>query len=157
MAGARILAIEDDEVIRRLLSVLLEDAGHEVSLAEAGDVGLAMARELRPDLVLVDIGLPNLHGNEVLEEIKRDPEIGGTPVIIVSAWGDAIAARSRELGAYDVLMKPFTDESLIATVSEALVGRPPAVTVDAPGDPLARPEAVERRDPGPSSGPPGAA
>ena len=127
MAGELILVIEDDMVVSRLLTVLLEDAGYTVVVADAGDTGLAMARESRPACVLVDIGLPVLTGDLVLEQIKADPETAATPVIVVSAWGEhAMADRVRTLGAYDVLMKPFADEALIGLVSEALAGRGPA-------------------------------
>jgi len=139
MGGELILAIEDDADVSRLLTVLLEDAGYDVILAEAGDEGLAMARERRPALVLADIGLPNLHGNEVLAAIKADPALSETPVIIVSAWGDTIGARSRELGAYDVLTKPFNDATLLGTVERALAERREAAP----------------HVPPPSSGPPG--
>ena len=121
MAGELILAIEDDADVRRLLTVLLEDAGYAVALAGAGDEGLATVRARRPDCVLVDIGLPELTGDLVLEAIKRDPDVAHTPVIVVSAWGeDAVADHSRRLGAYDVLMKPFSDETLLGAVRAAL-------------------------------------
>jgi CheY-like chemotaxis protein len=125
MAGELILSIEDDAGTRRLITLLLEEAGYEVALAEAGDEGLIAMRSRQPDCVLIDIGLPRLTGDMVLEAMKADPAIAHIPAVVVSAWGeDAVADRARRLGAHDVIMKPFTDDALLDAVRSAIRHRP---------------------------------
>src|SRR5262245_23127284 len=92
LAGmARILSIDDDPFIRQLLKAQLTEHGHDVLEADTGDGGLAMARAELPDVILLDLGLPGMHGSVVLEELKASAETAGIPVIVVSAWGEGHA------------------------------------------------------------------
>lgn len=134
-ARASALIVEDDPQIARLLREILTMHGHDV--AEVGDGALAASavRALRPDVVLLDIGLPNVHGLEVLEELKRDPETAALPVIVVTAWWSAeLASRARAMGASEVIAKPFDVAAIGASVAAARAGEPDAAAHA--GDPV---------------------
>jgi DNA-binding response OmpR family regulator len=119
---ARILSIDDDESIRRLLSIALSDRGHVVLEAGDGEEGLRLAHAEHPELILLDIGLPGLHGTSVLEQLKHDPSVADIPVIVVSAWGEEVTARTAiARGAVDVIRKPFELVDLLHRAENALV------------------------------------
>ena len=121
MAGvpdrASALIVEDDPQIALLLREILVTAGHDVAEVDDGAMAGSAIRALRPDVVLLDIGLPNVHGLEVLEQLKRDPDTAHIPVVVVTAWwSDELAARARATGAASVVAKPFD----LATVRQAV-------------------------------------
>jgi signal transduction histidine kinase len=102
-----ILVVDDDEMQRLLARDFLENAGYAVAEAENGAEGLARARALRPDIVLLDVMMPGLDGFEVCRQIRADPEIGNLPVLIVTGLEDWNAIeRGFEAGATDFLTKP---------------------------------------------------
>ena len=110
---ARILHIEDRRENRLLVRKLLEVHGFEVTDAVDGLTGLEMAREIRPDLVLLDINIPSLDGYEVVTRLKGDPTLAATPVVAITAEGDR--DRSIALGFDGFISKPirmvsFADE-----------------------------------------------
>ncbi len=83
-----ILVVEDNAGNQELLRVLLEMAGHVVRCAETADDGIALARELRPDLILMDMHLPGMDGYEATRIIKKDADLKRIPVIAVTAISD---------------------------------------------------------------------
>src|SRR3989339_822101 len=104
---AKILIIDDEENIRKTLREILQDESYEVVLAESAAKGLVQVREERPDVVLLDIRLPDGDGVELLERIKK----GETDCEVVMISGHATidaAIRSIKLGAYHFLQKPLT-------------------------------------------------
>jgi diguanylate cyclase (GGDEF)-like protein len=106
--SATVLVADDDPFNLRLLQELCEAAGYRVLTAEDGTTVLAVVARERPDLVLLDLHMPDRDGFEVLETLKGDPELGAIPVVIVTALGDAESrARGIELGAEDYVTKPF--------------------------------------------------
>jgi len=114
----RILSIEDEGEIRRFLRTTLAANGMELVEAETGKAGLQKMTTATPDIVLLDLGLPDLDGMEVLRQIR---DWGRTPVIVLSARGqerDKVAAL--EQGADDYLTKPFSAAELIARIRVAL-------------------------------------
>jgi two-component system KDP operon response regulator KdpE len=118
---ARILVVEDDDSIRLLLATVLEDRGHEVRLAGDGEEGLRAAHEARPDLVLLDLGLPGMHGTAVLDHLKADTQLTTVPVMVVSAWAEEITERDvRARGAADVMRKPFDIDELVDRAEAAI-------------------------------------
>jgi len=117
---ARILIVEDDPRLGPILKNLLQDAGHEVLLAPNGVNGLIQLRQGAPELVVLDLGLPDLDGAEVLSRARAT---GDVPVLVLTATGDLErkVALFRE-GADDYLTKPFFPEELLARI-EALLRR----------------------------------
>jgi DNA-binding response OmpR family regulator len=120
-SGSRILSIEDDPMVRRVLVTVLSERGHQVLEAGDGDSGLEAARDELPDLILLDLGLPGTHGTVVLGRLRDDPVTRGIPVIVVSAWGEGhVVAMARARGAVDVIRKPFGIIDLVDRVEAAL-------------------------------------
>jgi DNA-binding response OmpR family regulator len=118
---ARVLLIEDDEGIARLVVTLLSRAGFEVLRADDGRGGLRKVHEAKPDVVLLDVGLPELDGWEVLERLR---DISEVPVLMLTARTDSTdKVRGLRGGADDYLTKPFDNGELLARV-EALLRRP---------------------------------
>ncbi len=106
--GKKILTVDDDEFVREVLAAYLEDSGYEVLQAENGRLGLELFRREAPDLVMLDLRMPEMDGLEVLGRITE--ESPDTPVILVSGMGtigDAIKAL--KLGAWDYIAKPIHD------------------------------------------------
>jgi two-component system alkaline phosphatase synthesis response regulator PhoP/two-component system response regulator VicR len=117
----RILAVDDQRDIARLVQVLLERAGYEVTLAYDGVEGLAKVRELSPDLVILDVMMPGLTGFEVLRRLKEDPQTEPIPVIMLTARSEADdALEGYERGAQWYLSKPIDPEELLNFVSNVL-------------------------------------
>jgi two-component system phosphate regulon response regulator PhoB len=127
---ASLLIIEDDSDIIEILRYNLRLAGHEVRVAVTGKEGLHLAREERPDIVLLDLMLPDMPGTIVCKQLKSDAATSTTLVIIVSAKGEEIdRVVGFELGADDYVVKPFSVRELLLRV-QAVLGR--VRTVEAP-------------------------
>lgn len=117
----RILIIEDEQDLAGLIEYNLRMAGFHAETAGTGASGLARARSMRPDLVLLDLMLPDLPGAEVLRLLKADAELRRTAVIIVSAKGqEADRIQGLELGADDYVAKPFSVRELLLRVRAVL-------------------------------------
>ena len=107
-----ILLIEDDQQIRRFLRLTLEAEGFEVAEAGKGGAGLQEADRCRPDLVIVDLGLPDMEGVEVVQQLRTWSD---TPIIILSARSDeGQKVHALDAGADDYLTKPFGNAELLA-------------------------------------------
>lgn len=101
----KILVVDDEIEACNALKEFLEVKGYEVYTAQDGKTALDQVQELRPQLVLLDMIMPEMHGMEVLQEIKKvDPEIGVIMVTVVT--DEAQAKKALELGAYDYITKP---------------------------------------------------
>jgi DNA-binding response OmpR family regulator len=119
--SVRILVIEDDPPWRALLRELLTIMGYEVLDAAEGFFGAQRAVIERPDLIVLDLGLPHIHGFRVLEELKRRAELAEIPVVVVSGYDDVATRRTvRELGAAAFLSKLVTPDEILATVRDCL-------------------------------------
>jgi two-component system, cell cycle response regulator DivK len=117
----RILVIEDHEDNRRIIRELLTSAGLEMIEATTGEVGVAMAESHRPDLILMDIQLPQLDGYEATRRIKADPSLKRIPIIAVTSYalsGDD--ERAYEAGCADYVTKPFSPRQLLSKIKEHL-------------------------------------
>jgi two-component system alkaline phosphatase synthesis response regulator PhoP len=117
--GRRVLVVEDDASIAVGLRINLEKEGYAVTLASDGESGLASVRTSAPDLVILDVMLPNMNGFEVLQTLRRE---GFTkPIIVLSArTGEMDKVTGLELGAEDYVAKPFSLAELLARVRAAL-------------------------------------
>src|SRR3954466_1453601 len=112
MDGAQVLVIDDDETIRAVLRRIVEMAGATVTEATTGEDGLRALYAGRPDVVVLDIGLPGLDGWQVLERIRQLTDL---PVVMVSAHDDELEkVRALQAGADDYVTKPFSAPELLA-------------------------------------------
>lgn len=123
--GPLVLVVEDEEPIRRFLRATLESQGYRIKEAGSANEGLLQARTQRPDLILLDLGLPDGDGIDVTRTIRRDSAV---PIVVLSARGqepDKVAAL--DAGADDYLTKPFGVSELAARIRVALrhASRPP--------------------------------
>ena len=118
----KILIIEDDKFLRELIVKKLVNEGFDVHEAVDGESGVKKIKELRPDLVLLDLILPGIDGFEVLSRIKEDPSMETIPVIILSNLGQKEdIERGLKLGARDFLVKAkFTPSEIIQKIKNAL-------------------------------------
>jgi adenylate cyclase len=120
-APGKLLVIDDNKVMRLLLGRGLEQQGHSVTLAENGKTGLALLRDERFDLVLLDIQMPEMDGYQVLEAIMRDGTLRDIPVIMVSSLDEVDGvARCIQMGAEDYLFKPPNPILLRARIISSL-------------------------------------
>ena len=118
----KILIIEDEELLYNLLQKKLEAEGYEVSIAKDGVEGLGMMKEIKPDLILLDIVMPNKNGFEVMEEMQKEKELRGIPIIVISNSGQPVEIdKARELGAKDWLIKTeFDPQEVIEKVRKQI-------------------------------------
>lgn len=117
----RILVIEDETDLQQVLEYNLRQAGHQVIAALRGHDGLRLARERHPDLVLLDLMLPDLAGTELCKALKRDPRTQDIPVLMLTAKGEEIdRVLGFELGADDYVVKPFSVRELLLRVQAIL-------------------------------------
>jgi two-component system, OmpR family, KDP operon response regulator KdpE len=116
--GPKVLVIDDEREIRRFLRISLVNHGYQPVEAQTGHDGLRQVARERPDLVLLDLGLPDIDGMEVIREMRQWSQV---PIIVVSACGrDAEKVTALEAGADDYLTKPFGVSELIARIRVAL-------------------------------------
>lgn len=118
MTKQRILVVEDDLDIANVLRMDLEDAGFEVHHADAAMTGLIKAREQNPDLILLDLGLPDFDGGDVVQRLRKNSSV---PIVVLTAR-DTVDEKVRllGLGADDYIIKPFHPEELLARVKVQL-------------------------------------
>ncbi len=118
----RLLVVEDDEFLRELITTKLINEGFEVIEAVDGEDGLRKTREGKPDLVLLDIILPNIDGFEVLKQLKADPSVASIPVVVLSNLGQQDdVERALSMGAKDYLIKAhFTPREIVEKVKLVL-------------------------------------
>ena len=118
---ARILVIEDERDIQEVLEYNLRKAGHKVQLASTATEGLKIARERRPDLVILDLMLPDKPGTEVCKELKQDAATRDAQVMMLTARGEEIdRVIGFEIGADDYVVKPFSVRELLLRIQVML-------------------------------------
>ncbi len=118
----RVLVVEDDADIRQLLVEILDDEGYAVALAEDGVQAIEQVVAARPALLILDLMLPRLNGDEVLAELARRGLREGLPVLVLTAAGP-VEERVAGIDADAFLAKPFTIDDLVAAIVQ-LVGPP---------------------------------
>jgi two-component system phosphate regulon response regulator PhoB len=133
---ARILLIEDDEGIHKVVSYNLQRAHHEVVSGHRGREGLELARTRGPDLVVLDLMLPDLPGTQICASLKADRATARIPIIILTARGDERdRVHGLELGADDYVVKPFSVQELMLRIAALLrrcqaAAEPPTKVID---------------------------
>ena len=122
-----ILSVDDEHDVTDLVSFHLTRAGCDVATAANGRDALLAIHRRRPDLLLLDLMLPDLDGFGVCEILRRDPTTATIPVILLTAWATPDARNfGLDLGALDYLTKPFSPKELTARVQQILNLRPAA-------------------------------
>lgn len=142
-----VVVVEDDPASADVLQRRLQANGMSVSVGRTGADGLALIRETHPDLVLLDVGLPDTDGYDVCLQVKSDSETADIPVIFLSARGDVFdKVRGLSCGASDYLTKPFHPAELLARVDAVLTQsrrtRGPRLSKPAEGVRAGRPTAI---------------
>jgi CheY-like chemotaxis protein len=121
MPAARILVVEDDPNVQHPLRAVLHQYGYEVISAADGVEGLRMARAYQPDLMIVDVMMPNMDGWTMLQQIRAQPEFALVPAIFLTALPvQDTMVESFKLGGLDYIPKPFRFEDVINKVAQAL-------------------------------------
>jgi len=118
---ATVLICDDEPSLRELIRVSL-DGGYDFAEADNGVDSLALARSLRPDVVILDMMMPRRSGLEVLEELRNDDRLAKTPVIVLTAQ-PATREEALRAGADVVMVKPFEPDEITVAVKEVLSGR----------------------------------
>ena len=123
-AKGKILIVEDQKGFRRIYQDFLEGQGYGVLTAEDGELGWNSARENKPDLILLDLGLPKLNGFEVLQKIKADATTRDIPVVIFSVIGEQKEIdKAMALGAKDYTIKGFNTPRQVMEKIEILLSK----------------------------------
>ena len=124
-ARARILVVDDEEDLGRILKFALMAAGHEVLLAMDGAEGLKLAREGAPDLMLLDLMLPKIDGYKVCRMLKFDERYKSLPIVILSArTQEADKEMAKDTGADLFITKPYNLEEILKTIDRLLLSSP---------------------------------
>ena len=132
MSTKRILVIDDNRMLATMAARILEKAGYEATAVLDGREGVTKARDIRPDLVILDIVMPNMNGYEVAWQLKRNPNTAAIPIIFLSARGNTDETeggsarglqeinQAFEIGASDFLHKPVAASELLKAVERVL-------------------------------------
>lgn len=122
---ARILCIEDEPDMIDLVRLILENKGYEVIGALGGKVGLETIKREKPDLILLDLMMPDMDGWEVYRQLRADPQLKGTPVVVLTAKAQSI---DKVLGLHiakvdDYVTKPFGPQELLWSIEKVLAAK----------------------------------
>ena len=124
MKQKKILIADDNEQIRESLASILEDEGYAMWTAKDGAEALRKAREIAPDILILDVTMPEMSGYEVCRIIKSDPDLKKTFVLMLSAKGqETEKERGREVGADEYFVKPFSPSEIVARIKNVLDNR----------------------------------
>ena len=117
----KILAIEDSQALRRLYETVLRRFGYELVLAESGEAGIEAARRIQPDLIILDMLLPDIHGTRVAQRLREEGILAVAPLIITSGVSkEDTEAVAGSLGAAAWVSKPFDIGTMLETLQNAL-------------------------------------
>ncbi|MCE8014893.1 response regulator [Halomonas sp. MCCC 1A17488] len=118
---AKVLVVDDEPNIVLSLEFLMQQAGFEVETAEDGEGALAKVEQYAPDLILLDISLPDISGFDVLEQLRQDDRHSRLPIIMLTAHGREVEReKGLALGADDYVTKPFSTQALVEKVKALL-------------------------------------
>lgn len=121
MGKKRILIVDDEKDVCELISDMLKRDGYETLTAFAGEEGLQKATGEQPDLVLLDIILPDIDGFEVLRRLRNSAETQKVPVVIVSGKADTASLfKAKDLKSNDYIIKPFTSQDLLRSIKRCI-------------------------------------
>ena len=118
---AKVLIVDDSPTEVHVLKTLLEKNGHDVNVAESGEEGVVTAKEILPDVVLMDVVMPGMNGFQATRQLSQQTETANTPVIIVTTKDqetDKVWAKRQ--GAVDYIVKPVQEKALIDALNRVL-------------------------------------
>ena len=116
-----ILIVDDSATYRKACGDMLTSHGYETIFATDGKEAISMAKELHPDLILMDVLMPDVNGYHATRKISKDPVTQDIPIVIASVKNDEVdIIYGKKQGAIDYLVKPITDDRLLESVSKAL-------------------------------------
>lgn len=125
MHQKKILIVEDHPDCRELLAIVLGRSGYIVSKAGTGLEAIEQAHANRPDLIVMDFGLPGMTGDQIIMRLRADPCTEKIPVILTTGYMDAkVAERAKAAGAAKVIIKPFELDELMETIERYLAPEP---------------------------------
>ncbi|MFC1632236.1 response regulator transcription factor [Candidatus Omnitrophota bacterium] len=117
----KILVIDDEEKLTEMIRLTLEQDGQYMVMTEnRGSSGLAAAKEFKPDLILLDVMMPDMEGPDVAAQIKADERVKNTPIVFLTAvvTKEEAAATGGLIGGYPFIAKPLNNEALISCIEE---------------------------------------
>jgi len=117
MSGKRILYVEDNELNRKIVRDLLRRTRYQLIEAPDGEAGVAMAREQRPDLILMDVQLPKMSGIDAMRALRSEPETADTPIIAITSFAlSGNEQKALEAGATTYMAKPYSPFDLLSMI-----------------------------------------
>jgi DNA-binding response OmpR family regulator len=116
MMSKRVLIVEDEEAVRELEKFILENAGYEVMEARDGLEGLTKVEFRKPDLILLDLMMPDVSGGRMFDEMRHHPATKDIPIVVVTGKPDAHEMFDDAIGEDNVIMKPFEADALIERI-----------------------------------------
>ncbi|MBI5201106.1 MAG: response regulator [Elusimicrobia bacterium] len=121
MPGKKVLVVDDDEEIVCFVEMTLKEAGYEVVTASNGKEGLDKARTARPDLILLDLAMPVMHGYEVCHALRADESFNNTQIVVTSGKSYPVDIKNaKDAGANHYMVKPYGLNQLLDMVNRAL-------------------------------------
>ena len=121
MSRRKVLIVDDEVNVLAIVSARLQQSGYDVVVASDGLAGFAKAQEERPGLILVDVSMPQMGGFQMVQLLRLDEDLKGTPVIVITASRQKDEAAWREqVGVTQFILKPFESRELLGKVEEAL-------------------------------------
>ncbi|HJR24710.1 MAG TPA: response regulator [Acidimicrobiales bacterium] len=119
--GPSVVYVEDEPAVQRLVEFWLLDAGYTVHLADDGAAGLALVREVQPDLLVTDALMPVMSGDDLVEAVRSDPTLARIPIVMATAAASPLRVeRMLARGCQAVLTKPLEEATFLAAVRRAL-------------------------------------
>ncbi|MGH2701075.1 MAG: response regulator [Actinomycetota bacterium] len=112
----RVLIVEDEEAVRELEKFILENAGYEVMEARDGLEGLTKVEFRKPDLILLDLMMPDVSGGRMFDEMRHHPATKDIPIVVVTGKPDAHEMFDDAIGEDNVIMKPFEADALVERI-----------------------------------------
>ncbi len=126
MAPRTVLLLEDNPSVRELIKVLLETEGYAIIEASDGQDGLTKAETMKPDLMILDLMMPGLDGENVLKKMRRHSKLSKVPVLVVSGKYESLDALRNLIGHENIFPKPFEPSRMLDRIGE-LIGYPDEV------------------------------
>lgn len=114
---ARILFVDDDPLTLETYDTIISFYGHDVLLANNGSEAIQIATEKKPDMLVLDMNMPDIHGFDLLRKFRKNPKTADTPAIMVSASPDAFAEAAIKAGAQEFRSKPVRPDELLEIIA----------------------------------------